>query len=68
MRARRMCEKKPSGRQNVDASVQEQYRRGGEEREVLEMALLECLAKHGLHRHAYKRIKDGACSIPLKWF
>lgn len=57
MRTRRLCEKKPSGRCAVDPSVAQQYKEGGEAREVLEMALLECLAKHGIGRHAYKKIK-----------
>ena len=57
MRCRRMCEKKPSGRINVDTKIVEQYKEGGESREVLEMALLECLAKHGVDRSSYKRIK-----------
>ena len=73
MRCRRLCETKPSGRCHVDANVANQYKQAGESREVLEMALLECLAKHGLDRSCYKRIKaqqiacllmalDGFCS------
>ncbi|CAK9014581.1 Uncharacterized protein SCF082_LOCUS12463, partial [Durusdinium trenchii] len=42
---------------NVDTKIVEQYKEGGESREVLEMALLECLAKHGVDRSSYKRIK-----------
>ena len=57
VRCRRLCEKKPSGRYNVDAKIAEQYQEGGESRECLEMALLECIAKHGLERSSYKRIK-----------
>ena len=57
MRARRMCEVKPSGRSHVDSEVVSEYKAGGSKREVLEMALLECLAKHGTHRTAYKRIR-----------
>ncbi|CAK9032318.1 unnamed protein product [Durusdinium trenchii] len=57
MRCRRLCERKPSGKYNIDAKVSEQYREGGSSREVLEMALLECIAKHGVIRSAYKKIK-----------
>lgn len=57
MRCRRLCEKKPSGRYNVDPKIAEQYREGGESRECLEMALLESLSRHGLDRAAYKRVK-----------
>lgn len=63
MRCRRLCERKPSGKYNIDAKVSEQYREGGSSREVLEMALLECIAKHGVIRSAYKKIK--ACKIDL---
>lgn len=58
MRCRRMCEKKASGRCNVEQTISDQYRSGGEGRETLEMALLECLATHGLDRRAYKKIKE----------
>lgn len=57
MRCRRLCERKPSGKQHVDAAIADQYREGGERREVLEMALLECIARFGLDRSAYKKIK-----------
>ena len=54
-----MCERKSSGKSHVDGSVQEQYKQGGEGREQLEMAMLECIAKHGVSRHSFKRIKVG---------
>ena len=57
MRTRRMCEKKPSGKLLVDDEIHNQYKNGGMEREQLEMALLESLAKHGLNRTNYKRVK-----------
>ena len=57
MRARRMCEKKPTGRCNVDEATADQDKSGGESRELLEMALLECLAKHGVSRSSYKKVK-----------
>ena len=52
-----MCEVTPSGRSHVDAEIVSEYKSGGSKREVLEMALLECLAKHGASRNAYKRIR-----------
>ena len=51
------AEKKPSGKLQVDPAIAEQYKAGGEQREVLEMALLESLAKFGIQRASYKRIK-----------
>ena len=59
MRTRRLCERKPSGKMQVDNAVAEQYRQGGEARETLEMALLECIARHGTDRSSYKKIKAG---------
>ena len=63
MRTRRLCEKKPSGRYQIDPKIAEKFKEGGESREVLEMALLECIAKWGTGRDAYKRIK--ACRAPV---
>lgn len=57
MRCRRMCEAKPSGRKNVPDAVITDYKTGGESREILELALLECLSKHGVTRTSYKRVK-----------
>ena len=57
MRCRRLCEKKGTGKSHVDSSVSEIYKNGGPGREVLEMALLECLAKYGTGRQNYKKIK-----------
>ena len=57
MRCRRMCEQKPSGKCHVDPAIVTQYKNGGEGREALEMALLESLAKYGVERASYKRIK-----------
>lgn len=59
MRCRRMCEKKASGKCAVDETTREEYKKGGESREILEMALLECVAKHGVERSMYKKIKAG---------
>lgn len=57
MRVRRLCEKKPSGRLQVPEEISAQWKQGGEARETLEMALLESLAKNGLDRANYKRVK-----------
>ena len=63
MRCRRLCERKPSGKYNINQSVSEQYKEGGPAREMLEMALLECIGKHGLQRAAYKKIKADNCML-----
>ena len=57
MRCRRLCEMKPSGKCAVDETTASQYRGGGEGRELLEMALLGALARHGTSRKSYKKIK-----------
>ena len=56
-RTRRLCERKSSGRYNIDAETAEQYKSAGPQREMLEMALLECLAKFGTDRKHYKKVK-----------
>lgn len=58
MRARRLCEKKISGRCNVSPEIRQDYLNGGESREIIELALLEALAKYGVQRNAYKKVKD----------
>ena len=57
MRCRRLCEKKPSGKLQVSEDIVNRYKSGGTDREELEMALLESLAKFGLERSNYKKIK-----------
>jgi hypothetical protein len=57
MRARRLCEKKGTGRCGVPDHIHSDYMAGGESREILEMALLQCLSTHGVGRHKYKKIK-----------
>ena len=57
MRARRLCERKNSGRCQVPDGIHADYFAGGEKREVLEMALLEAIAKYGVDRKAYKKVK-----------
>jgi len=57
MRRRRICEQKPSGKYTIDKETSMAYKEGGSAREVLEMALLECLAKHGTARSARNKIK-----------
>lgn len=59
MRLRRLCEKKTSGRYMIDQKVAKLYQDPAE-REIMEMALLDCIAKHGVDRSAYKRIKVGS--------
>ncbi|CAL1138088.1 unnamed protein product [Cladocopium goreaui] len=57
MRTRRLCERKPSGKCYVDEKIAEDFKRGGESREILEMALLESLGRFGTKRCHYKKIK-----------
>ena len=57
MRVRRLCEKKISGRQNVPDELRQDYVNGGESREIIELALLEALAKYGVQRSSYKKVK-----------
>ena len=57
MRARRLCEKKASGTCGVPENINADYVNGGESREILEMALLQCLAVHGCDRTKYKKVK-----------
>ena len=52
MRCRRLCEKKSRGKCHTGWTIAELYKNGGQGREVLEMALLECLAKHDTGRQA----------------
>ena len=52
-----MCEKKPSGRIHVPHEVAEDFKEGGEKREMLQMALLERLADLGTTRAHYKKVK-----------
>lgn len=52
----------------VDADIHKQYKAGGSEREALEMALLEALAKHGTNRSSYKRVKAGNSRISILCF
>lgn len=47
MRLRRLCEKKKTGRMNVNQTSHDDYVAGGERRELLELALLETLDKIG---------------------
>ena len=63
MRTRRLCEVKPSGKTLVDDDVRTQYKQGGENRELLEMALLESIAKYGVARSSCKRIKAWQTSM-----
>lgn len=60
MRLRRMCEMKQSGKSHVPQEVSEDYKKGGEEREWLEIALLESIKKVGTDRKFFKQVKAGS--------
>ncbi|CAK9040641.1 Uncharacterized protein SCF082_LOCUS23584 [Durusdinium trenchii] len=58
MRLRRLCEQKPKTKKcHVDEKTREQYVRGGEDREWLEIALVEALQKVGPDRSQHKKLK-----------
>ena len=58
MRLRRLCEVKPKTKKcHVDEKTRDQYTRGGEEREWLEIALVEALQKVGPERSQHKKLK-----------
>ena len=57
MRVRRLCERKSGGKLNVPQEVHDDFVNGGASREVLELALLQAIEKHGVKRQVYKRIK-----------
>ena len=61
MRLRRLTETKSSGKTWVDPATQADYKAGGERRQWLEIALLECLKKHGTGRDAYQKVRAGGC-------
>ena len=54
-----MCERKPSGKVHVSPEIAQQHKEGGSAREALEMALLEAIARHGVDRRNYRKIKAG---------
>lgn len=68
MRCRRLCEKKPSGRAHVPEETISEYKVGGQSREILELGLLECLARHGLDRKAFKKVKAWGQQIHIYIF
>ena len=57
MRLRRLCEEKASKKCHVPADVAEAYRGGGEEREWMEIALLEVVKAIGTDRKFFKQVK-----------
>ena len=58
MRLRRMCEvKAKTGRCNVDPETRSMYERGGEDREWLEIALLEAISKVGADCRKHKALR-----------
>lgn len=57
MRLRRLCEEKAKTKKcHVDVKTREQYVRGGEDREWLEIALVEALQKVGPDRSQHKKL------------
>ena len=52
-----MCERKSSGKLQVPEAIHSDFVSGGDSREILEMALLECLSSYGCSRKAYKKVK-----------
>ena len=73
MRCRRLCQRTPAGKLQVDPAIAEHWRAGGEQREALEMALLESLSRFGTARSNYKRIKAicfdwVVCDRKVWWF
>lgn len=63
MRLRRLCEQKPKTKKcHVDEKTREQYVRGGEDREWLEIALVEALQKVGPDRSQHKKLKVARCN------
>ena len=57
MRLRRLCETKSSGKSYVDEKTKEDYKAGGDRREILEIALVEALKKWGTSFSVYKKVK-----------
>lgn len=58
-----MCELKQSGKSHVPPEVSEDYKKGGEEREWLEIALLESIKKVGTDRKYFKQVKAGSMCL-----
>ena len=67
MRLRRLCQKKKSGRCNVSDSIISDYVEAGEKREILEIALLESVAKHGVDRTSYGKVRAPLLTIFYCW-
>ena len=58
MRCRRLCERKgQTGKCAVPDAIHSDYFAGGDKRELLEMALLDAISKHGTGREMYKRVR-----------
>ena len=58
MRLRRLCEIKPRSKKcHVDSATHDQYMRGGESREWLEIALTEALDKLGSEKNQHKKLR-----------
>ena len=59
MRLKRLCEQKPKTKKcHVDTTTHDQWRAGGEQREWLEIALVESLQKLGTHEmNKHKKLR-----------
>eukprot|EP00435_Cladocopium_sp_Y103_P060779 s380_g22.t1 len=59
MRLRRLVEVKPKTKKcHVDEATREQYSKGGEDREWLEIALMEAIQKVGAENRKHKALRD----------
>ena len=63
MRLKRLCEKKKSGKMWVAEEVHEDYKKGGESREALEMTLLETIRALGPDHHKPDKVRVRGVSI-----
>ena len=58
MRLRRLVEIKPKTKKcHVDEATREQYSKGGEDREWLEIALMEAIQKVGVENRKHKALR-----------
>ncbi|CAK9051631.1 Uncharacterized protein SCF082_LOCUS28334 [Durusdinium trenchii] len=66
MRLRRLCQKTKKGKSHVDEDTQSAYEKGGEEREWLEIALIEAISKVGADNRSHKALRDNQPVEPIK--
>ena len=58
MRLRRLCEVKPRTKKcHVDIETHEQWKKGGESREWLEIALAEAVERLGHEKNQHKKLR-----------